>query len=367
MRALAGLLLAAAALSGQGRWRLQYFFDEPRAELAIVDLQFASPQRGVALATLRQGSKSRPLVLVTSNGGEHWDVVALKEAGRSLFLLNESVGWMVTDKGLWQTQDGGVSWAKRTPGKNFLRVWFLDEQRGWAAGLNKGAWETNDGGKHWSLLAVLDHVRATRENTAFEWITFVSGRHGLVVGSSVPPRARSSPLPDWMDPESAEARRQWPSLSILLETRDGGRSWKHSSTSMFGRITRVRLAADGRGLGLVEFQDAFRWPSEVFRLDWRTGQSERVFRREDRAVTDVALADGGAAYLAAVEPAGKLRRSPVPGRLHILRSDDLSTWVEMPVDYRAVARRAVLSAAGPKDIWVATDTGMILRLEQPGR
>ncbi|MCL6508106.1 MAG: hypothetical protein K6T59_13900, partial [Bryobacteraceae bacterium] len=72
------------------------------------------------------------------------------------------------------------------------------------------------------------------------------------------------------------------------------------------------------------------------------------------------------AYLAAVEPAGKLRRSPVPGRLHILRSDDLTTWSEMPVDYRAVARRAVLAAAGRKDIWVATDTGMILRLEEPG-
>jgi photosystem II stability/assembly factor-like uncharacterized protein len=366
MRVLAGLLLAAAALSGQGRWRLQYFFDEPRAELAIFDLQFVSPQRGVALATLRQGSKSRPFVLVSSDGGEHWDRVALKEGGRSVFLLNESVGWIVTDKGLWQTRDGGLSWVKVAPARDLLRVWFLDEERGWAAGLNKGAWETSDGGKHWNLLPVLGEVRATREFTAFEWITFVSGRHGLLVGSSVPPRARDSLLPDWMDPESAEARRQWPSLSILLETRDGGRSWKHSSTSMFGRITRVRLAADGRGLGLVEFQDAFRWPSEVFRLDWKTGHSERVFRRDDRAVTDVALPDNGPAYLAAVEPPGKLRPSPVPGRLHILRSDDLKTWLEMPVDYRAVARRAVLAGAGPGHIWVATDTGMILRLDHSG-
>jgi photosystem II stability/assembly factor-like uncharacterized protein len=366
MRALAGLLLAAAAVSGQGRWRLQYFFDQPRAELAILDLQFASARRGAALATLRQDGRIRPLLLVTRDGGGHWDLLPLKEAGRSLFLLNESTGWIVTEKGLWQTRDGGASWVKVAPGRNFLRVWFLDEQRGWAAGLNKGAWETHDGGKHWSLLPVLGEVRARRESTAFEWITFVSGRHGLLAGSSVPPRDLGSPLPDWMDPESHEARRQWPSLSILLETRDGGRNWKHSITSMFGRITRVRLAADGRGLGLIEFQDAFRWPSEVFRLDWKTGHSERVFRREDRAVTDVTLAPDGPAYLAAVEPAGKLRRSPVPGRLHILRSDDLTTWSEMPVDYRAVARRAVLAAAGRKDIWVATDTGMILRLEEPG-
>ena len=34
----------------------------------------------------------------------------------------------------------------------------------------------------------------------------------------------------------------------------------------------------------------------------------------------------------------------------------------MEVDYHAVARRVILSAAGPNDIWAATDTGMILKL-----
>ena len=34
----------------------------------------------------------------------------------------------------------------------------------------------------------------------------------------------------------------------------------------------------------------------------------------------------------------------------------------MQVDYRADGRRAVFAAAGPDDIWVATDQGMILKL-----
>jgi len=34
----------------------------------------------------------------------------------------------------------------------------------------------------------------------------------------------------------------------------------------------------------------------------------------------------------------------------------------MTVDYRATARNAMLSAADAKNIWVATDTGMILKL-----
>lgn len=366
MRALAGLVLAAAAAAAEARWRLQYFFDEPRAELAIVELQFASPRRGLALASLRRGDDWRPFLLGTNDGGEHWRLVPTKEHGLSLYWLNESVCWMVTEKGLWKSRDGGVSWTKLSAPKNVLRVWFRNEERGWAVGRNKGAWETRDGGRRWTPLPVLEEVRTTPEFTVFEWITFTSGRHGLIAGSSSRPRGSDSLFPEWMDPEAAEARRQRPSLSIVLQTQDGGETWTHSSTSMFGRITRVRLAAAGRGLGLVEFHDAFAWPSEVFRLDWRTGKSERVFRREDRAVTDVALLDNGPAYLAAVEPAGKLRRSPVPGRLHILQSHDLAHWSEMPVDYRAVARRAVLAAAAPGSIWVATDTGMILRFESAG-
>lgn len=365
MRPLAGVVLAAAATAAEARWRLQYFFDEPRSELAIVDLQFASRRHGLALASLRRDGDWRPFILRTSDGGEHWRLIPVKENGVSLYLLNESVGWMVTDKGLWKSRDGGLTWTKIRAPKNVLRVWFSNEERGWAVGLNKGAWETRDGGHRWTPLSVLDEVRSTREFTVFEWIIFTSGRHGLIAGSSSRSHPSDSPFPEWMDPEAAQARRQRPSLSIVLETRDGGETWTHSSTSMFGRITRVRLAAEGRGLGLVEFHDAFTWPSEVFRLDWRTGKSERVFRREDRAVTDVALLDNGPAYLAAVEPAGKLRRSPVPGRLHIFQSYDLTHWSEMPVDYRAVARRAVLAAA-PGSVWAATDTGMILRLESAG-
>jgi hypothetical protein len=113
---------------------------------------------------------------------------------------------------------------------------------------------------------------------------------------------------------------------------------------------------------LVEFHGAFDYASEVFQIDWTTGRSTRAFRRQDRAVTDVVLPSKGPAYLAAIEPPGKMSRSPVPGRLHILRSEDLSDWQELEVDYRAQARRAVLASFDDTHLWVATDTGMILRL-----
>jgi hypothetical protein len=103
----------------------------------------------------------------------------------------------------------------------------------------------------------------------------------------------------------------------------------------------------------------------VFRIDWTTGKSQRVFREKGRLITDAALPPTGPAYLAGVEKMDKLSDSPVPGKLKVVKSDDWSNWQEMNVDYRATAHRALLSAVDDRNIWVATDTGMILKLAAP--
>jgi hypothetical protein len=165
-----------------------------------------------------------------------------------------------------------------------------------------------------------------------------------------------------MEPEKATRRREWPGVSVSLETRDAGRTWKPTTVSNFGQITSIHLAPDGRALAVVEFQNAFPYPGEVYGISWKDGKSGRVFREKDRVVTDSALVDGGPAFLAAIEQPSVLR-SPIPGRLHMLTSTDLKQWKEMAVDYRASARRAVMAAVDASNAWVATDTGMILKLE----
>ena len=138
-----------------------------------------------------------------------------------------------------------------------------------------------------------------------------------------------------------------------------------STMSLFGQITRATLSEEGWGLGLIEFSAAFDWPSEVFLLNWKTGAPKRVYREKQRKVTDVAIAGpAGPSYLAAVEHFGTLQQIPIPRKVVILRSDDAEHWAEMPVDYRATARRVLLAAAGPNSVWAATDTGMILKLVQ---
>jgi len=53
---------------------------------------------------------------------------------------------------------------------------------------------------------------------------------------------------------------------------------------------------------------------------------------------------------------------PYPGRQ--LTSKDLAKWVPMEVDYRAEALRTFLAAPDNDNIWLATNTGMILKLKK---
>lgn len=359
---LALLVAGETPCRAGARWVLQFFHDALDSELVITDLAFPSPRTGIAAGYLLERGRVRPRVLLTRDGGQSWKPIETREAPLALYFLEENLGWMVTERGLWGTTDGGATWTKLSNLRGLLRVHFLDRQRGFAVGLKKSAYETADGGRTWKRLAAADLPDSNPERTVYGWIEFAGRNVGSIVGWSSPRREPEAQLPDWLDPEAAEKRRQWPTFTIVLQTSDGGRSWQHSTTSMFGRITRLRRTPDGRGLALVEFHDAFEWPAEVFRIDLRENSTERVYREKTRAVTDVALA-GNTAYLAAIEPPGKLRQTPVPGRLVMIRSSNLRDWEEMEVDYRAFGRRAVLAVGGESDVWVATDTGMILRLE----
>ncbi len=359
------LLLLAALASAQAapRWELSYFYDKDRATLDIEDLCFLSPERGVAAGVITEHNESpRGVAVVTSDGGRNWSLVPLKDTPRSLFFLNENRGWMVTSKGIYQTDETGRSWRKISAPKDVLRVHFVDEDHGFAVGMRKSIWETRDGGKRWTRVEAADEPKAKADYTVYNNVVFFTKEAGIVTGWNRPPRrSDEDALPAWIDPERAARRAEWPNTSIILQTQDAGAKWQSSTSSLFGRITRVRFDATGRILALVEFTEAFSYPSEVYYWSWKGGKTARIFREKDRAVTDVFASADGSAYLAATAVQGRVNL-PVAGPLKLLKSDDLATWREMEVDYRATARRATFASAGGKNLWVATDTGMILKL-----
>lgn len=362
LRVLIAFLAAGAPVfGGDAHWELQYHYQQINSTLTINAIAFPSAMRGIVAGYITdRHDNARAVVLATADGGQHWDESQVKEAGISLFFLDDSKGWMVTEKGLWQTAESGRSWMKvpKAPA-GLLRVWFLDEKHGFAAGLEKRVYETTDGGASWTLLPILKEVQGDPTYTTFGEIGF-AGNNGIISGWNVPPRPGG---PDWMEPERAARRRQIPTYGVMLETIDAGKTWTKSDASVFGQVTRLSMTPQGTALGLIEYKDEFEVPSEVYRINLHTGHSDSAFKAKDRAITDVrAFAGSTRGIIAGYEPPGTIYRSPIPGKVKVLTSDDLENWQEMPVDYRAVAHSAIIAGPDEKHVWIATDTGMILRL-----
>jgi len=358
------LFLLAAALPALGaeKWKMQFFHDQYKSVLTIVDLQFSTATRGTAVGVIREGTREKPVAVVTSDGGANWQTIDLQDDPVSLFFLNENLGWMVTAKGgLWQTTEAGKNWRKlpRMPAQA-VRVYFTSERDGWAAGAKKKVLETHDGGLHWTPVAAAAEPPGNADQSIYSWIVFAPPNLGLITGWNMPVR-RDMERPEWMEPESAVSRRNLPHLSYSLTTNDGGKTWKAGSASLFGEVSRVRLAAGGKGLGLMEYANGFRYPSEAYRIDWQAGKSDTVYRDRRFHITDIWVTPDGTAYLAGCLVTGQMR-SIIPSKVQVLKSRDWSSWTEMDVDYRAVANRVTLAAAGDDNLWLATDAGMILKL-----
>jgi hypothetical protein len=354
------MALLAGPLAAEPHWDIQYRYRQLDSTLTINDICFSSARRGIVAGfTTDRRQKDRPLVMVTSDGGVTWTDYTVKEVGLSLFFLDDSTGWMVTEKGMWTTSESGRNWVKlkAAPG-GMSRVWFLDRQHGFTAGLEKRVFETKDGGDSWTLLPILKDVEGDALFTTFGEIAF-SGEQGIISGWNIPPKRGG---PDWMETQRT-ARRELPHYAVLLETTDGGKKWLKSDASVFGQITRISLTPQGTGLGLLEYHDEFPYPSEVEKINLHTGRSDSTYKVKDRAITDVRLfAGSNQALLAGYETSGPVFRSPIPGKVKILSSTNQDTWTEMTVDYRAVAHSVLLAGPDEDHVWAATDTGMILKL-----
>ena len=357
------LALAAAAAPAQApRWKVQYFYDQEKTSFTINDFQFLSAKRGLAVGFVLTGKHEDPMSLLTSDGGEHWDQVPLKETPISLFFLDEGLGWMVTTKGLWKTNEAGRSWTKlpKLP-DGILRVCFLNDKDGWGVGLKKSVITTHDGGQHWEPLAAAATLPGEPRYSAFVWVAFANSQIGLITGGNIPPRLFVPSSPEWLDPQSTLRMRDVPHLSYAVATNDGGKTWQPKAASMFGQTARFRLLPNGSGIGLIEFSELFQAPCEVYKIDWHSGKSTRIYQNPSISITDVWLDADGTAYLSGIAEPGRVR-DIIPGKVKVFISHDMQTWTDMAVDYRAEAIRTIMSVPDPQHRWLATDNGMILKL-----
>ncbi len=350
-----GLIGSCSGLLAAGRWKIQYLYDQPGSNFAIRDIACPSAQRCVAAGVITdKRERQQGAVVVTSDGGRHWSQFDVKEQPLSLFFLNETLGWMVTDHGLWSTIEGGRSWNKVENRKGILQVCFLDANHGYIAGSAGLFSETLDGGKTWTQRPETSSA-ASNGATDARWVNYDSitflGPHGIIVGEIDP----SAPIPKSAEPQGQHV--------VVLETVDGGKKWTTGSFHLEAGVGRLRISKLGFALTLVVYTDThFQLASAVFQTILGKAKTHIIFGERDRTVTDVAVLDDGGALVVAVEPPGNGPQVPIPGKLKILESSNLKVWEEMDVDYRAVAQEAVVAVVDAHHMWVATDTGAILGL-----
>lgn len=344
------LWLLPCCLSAAPRWNVQYLYDHADSNFAIVDLECPTERHCVAAGSIddKRGHE-QGTVVVSSDGGSHWSQYEVKERPISLYFLNDSAGWMVTDRGLWSTVEGGRSWTKVHSRKGILQTWFLDPDHGYISGEKGMVDETTDGGKTWSKLAASGEG-SEPESFNYDIISFL-GKHGVIIGAS------NSPV--LLDPGKAPGDAK---KITMLETLDGGQKWTAGTVPVDGELAQLRMSNQGFVVTLILYSNP-KSPvgSAVFETPLPLRQPHLIFAERDRAATDIALLNGGGAVLAAVEPPGNSTQVPIPGKLKMFESGNLKVWREMDVDYRVVAQRAIIAAPDPEHIWVATDTGAILK------
>jgi hypothetical protein len=361
IRLIPGLLLAALLTAAAPRWEIQYFYDEAKSSLHLTDIVFPTAKRGLASGVITEGTRVKSVVLITSDGGAHWTHVSVSEPGVSLFCVDETACWMVTDRGVWFSDEAGRTWRKISKEQGILGVTFVSREHGWIYGARRKLLETKDGGKTWNAVPEAAKLNTSAERTVFYTLRFFNDKAGILTGRSEPPTRRPE-LPIWADTEP-ELQRERPTLTTMLATRDGGATWIPSTTSIFGRFSRLsKPSATGLALGLVEFDRFFQFGSEVYRYDFAAGNMIRTFREGDVTTTDVGVTRSGLGVLAGFENVGRVIRTPVPGKLKVYLSMDLQKWTASDVDYRAVAKRARVAVVDEDNIWIATDTGMVLKL-----
>jgi hypothetical protein len=200
--------------------------------------------------------------------------------------------------------------------------------------------------------------------SAYTWIAFATPKSGQIVGFNRPPRRFGPAFSSQFDPPAAASFRDVPHLVYSLVTHDGGKTWRSASASLFGDTTKIRFLPDGSGIGLIEYSQYYHLASEVFALEWRTGKMQSIYKDAQFGVTDVWKMPDGTIYLAGVLALGRMRNL-VEGRVQVLTSRDNKTFRAMAVDYRATANRVTLACPDGRNVWMATDTGMILKLVTP--
>jgi photosystem II stability/assembly factor-like uncharacterized protein len=193
----------------------------------LEDLAFITPDVAWAVGQVHWDAARKQYagtIVKTTDGGKTWapQNAGVDESLRGLSFLDENQGWAVGVNGaIVHTADGGQHWARQAVDTtdSFRGVVFVDPNNGWATSI-KGVhrddrtgedndwqgsvWHTGDGGQTWGRQSLPESASLLNR------IDFVDSQHGWAVG------LKRSGQQDYSGPQHAAA---------IYRTTDGGQTW----------------------------------------------------------------------------------------------------------------------------------------------
>ena len=352
-----------AATAESPRFVRQYFYDRDKTEADFFHFQFITDKTGLLCGNFTvKDAKPKGLLLITRDGGAKWTPTELEFVPISFFALDDSQFWAVSaNEEVWFTAEGGRDWRKLAKKRRARSIRFFDDKNGILLGAEKLMLRTADGGRNWTPVPEIDLAPGSAERFSFTAAEFWGKRFALIcgqVGNRFDRLGRSHP--DWVEPDVALRQYSLPTMTVTIESKDAGASWRSAAVSAFGTVARVRVTSDGLGLLLVQFEPSFQYGGEVYTFFPHQGGTKMsgIFRPKDLILHDAISIPGQAIYVAATERSGKLAL-PIPTKVKILVSLDQKEFKEIPIDYRAVAESAMLAATPSGEVWAVTDNGMV--------
>jgi photosystem II stability/assembly factor-like uncharacterized protein len=139
------IILQPVIYSQQG-WQLIYSFPEDVSAICFIDNQIGFAGSGFYASTKK--------IMKTTDFGNSWnDLVITNNAITRIYFYNDNIGFAIGENGtFYKTTDSGINWILVPLGETetFRGIYFYNEQKGWSCIDPDKILKTTDGGNSWT-------------------------------------------------------------------------------------------------------------------------------------------------------------------------------------------------------------------------
>lgn len=214
-----------------------------------VTINFLNPQYGYAVG---DGE-----VTVTTNGGATWRKKSFSPAA-DVWFVTPSTGYLAGER-LARTTDTGSTWLPLIQRTHIQSVFFLNEQQGWCGGKDS-LYQTQNGGASWAGRKVTDDEIKTIwfSNASAGWFTADSSVYRTTDGGNSWAKTNLGALA--FDLQFLNTQTGYASVTGgVFKTTDGGLTWKKNLTATLNYFPELFFLDENTGWVTGDKGILYRW------------------------------------------------------------------------------------------------------------